>query len=344
MRRVLALLAIAATLAAACSGEGQPSSPEGAPQEAAACAEGETLNFAFYAFFEPVSFSANPDPDSADFHRHSGYEADLLSALEAMDGAGLRFNRIPIADWPGIWLLPATDDFDVAGGGITILDSRTRDADGSHAVSFTSGHIAFRQSLLVRAGDAERYATHDDLTSGARVGAITDTTGEARLLQLTGLADSEGALARGTQVVTASGTATADGTGAYVITAAGSSANVDGRERILPPSPAMPEVVYFEAEAGMIDALADGSLDAVARGAVGNTEVAYSYGGGGVLAVTALDSAVELGGWALRADAGDLIACLNDKIDFLTADRTIGYPEWRADPEVFLTRARSWSP
>ena len=329
---VLVLVALAA-----CGGSGSlPPS--------AACTDERQLNFAFYAFFEPVSFSADPDLDSPGFHEHTGYEADLLTALEAMDGAGLRFNRIPIAEWPGIWLLSSTPDFDIAGGGITILDTRTRDADGNNVVNFTSGHISFQQSLLVRAADAERYATHDGLTSRSRVGAISDTTGEARLLQLTGLANPEGHLADGTRIVTGSGTLTTDGTDAYFITAAGSSANLEGRERLLPPSPNMPEVVYFEAETEMIESLADGSLDAVARGAVGNTEVAYSYGGGGVLAVTALDPAVEHGGWTLAAADTSLTDCLNDKVDYLTADRTIDYSEWRADPEVFLKRARSWRP
>lgn len=331
-----ALVAVSAVVVvAACEDRAAPPAP-------VACIDGRTLNFAFYAFFEPVSFSADADPGSPGFHEHAGYEADLLTALEAMDGAGLRFNRIPIAEWPGIWLLPSTPGFDIAGGGITILDSRTRDADGNHVVNFTSGHISFQQSLLVRAADAERYATHDGLMSKSRVGAISDTTGEARLLQLTGLANPEGLLADGTRIVSGSGILTADGTDAYLITAAGSSTNLEGRERLMPPSPDMPEVVYFKAETEMIESLASGSIDAVARGAVGNTEVAYSYGGGGVLAVTALDPAVEHGGWTLSTAETALTACLNDKVDYLTNGGAIGYSEWRAEPEAFLKRARAW--
>lgn len=340
----LAAVAGVAALAAACGGaDGQPP-PTPTQQASAACAEGTTLNFAFYAFFEPVSFSSNPDPDSTGFHEHSGYEADLLTALEAMDGAGLRFNRIPIAEWPGIWLLPATDVVDIAGGGITVLESRTRDADGNHVVNFTSGHIAFQQSLLVRAADAERYGTHDRLTSDVRVGTIAGTTGESRLLQLTSLADSEGVLARGTQVVTASGTVTADGTGAYVITAAGASQHMDGRERLTPPSQEMPVVIYSATETELIESLSNGAVDAIARGAIGNTEVAYSYGGGNAFAVSALDPAVEHGGWTLSVDDTDLTTCLDEKIDYLTDSQTIGYPEWLADPDVFLRRALSWRP
>ena len=338
---LFAAIIVVAALAVGC-GDGERAAST--PPPSVACAEGRTLEFAFYAYFEPVSFSANPDPDSAVFHQHSGYEADLLTALEAMDGAGLQFNRTPIADWPGIWLLPAQDDFDVAGGGITILDSRTRDGAGNHAVAFTSGHIAFQQSLLVRAGEAERYPAYDALTSDARVGVFAGTTGEARLLQLTGLAGADGALAEGTQVVTASGTLTADGTSAYVITAAMSTANVEGRERLLPPSPSMPELVYFELEAELLEALDDGGIDAVARGAIGNTEAVFSYGSGGRFAVAALDPEIERGGWALSAGEPDLMSCLNDKLDYLTAGQTIGYAEWRADPRVFLDRARRWRP
>ncbi len=56
-----------------------------------ACAD-RVLNFGFFAFFAPVSSSADPDPDAAGFNTHVGYEADLLTSLEAMDGAGLSFS------------------------------------------------------------------------------------------------------------------------------------------------------------------------------------------------------------------------------------------------------------
>ena len=174
---------------AACSGG------DGATPLAAACTEGErALSAGFYAYFAPVSASAGDHPDAPDFDEHRGYEADLLTALEAMESAGLSFSRRAIAEWPGIWLLSATPGYDIVGGGITILDSRRRDPFGAEAVVFTSGHIAFRQSLLVRAADAGRFAHHGALTSADRVGVLANTTGEARLLQLTGLADAEGVL------------------------------------------------------------------------------------------------------------------------------------------------------
>ena len=102
-------------------------------------ATGEPVNVGFYAFFEPVSYSQDPDPASPGFAEHMGYEADLLTALEVMEEHRLAFVREPIPDWPGIWLLPATPEFDIVGGGITILEARTLDAAGQRAVAFTSG-------------------------------------------------------------------------------------------------------------------------------------------------------------------------------------------------------------
>ena len=337
LRLLAAVVALVGLAGAGCSGTSEDAASEG-------CTPGDTLDFAFYAYFEPVSYSADGDPDSAGFGRHSGYEADLLDALEAMDGAGLRFNRTPVADWPGIWLIPATGAADIAGGGITILESRTFDADGVTAVEFTSGHIEFRQSLLVRAADTERYRSFDDLTSDARVGAISDTTGEQRLLELTGYTAAGGVLAAGTEIVTAAGTLTADGTEAFVITAAGASDNLGDRTRLVPPSPQQPNVAYYHEESQLIEALESGEIDAVARGAVGNTELARSHGGGDVFAVSALDEAVEVGGWTLRSTDDELRECINDRLDYLTDGLSIGYPQWREDNTVFMQRALDWQP
>ena len=168
-----------------------------------ACADGNReLRLGFYAHFAPVSHSADGEPGSPGFDVHQGYEADLLTALEAMDGVGVSFSRRGIGSWDDIWLASAGSEFDVIGGGITILDSRTRDPQGREAVVFTSGHIAFRQSLLVRAEDESGFMSYEDLASDVRVGALAGTTGEARLLELTGLTNSNGALAAGVIIET----------------------------------------------------------------------------------------------------------------------------------------------
>lgn len=107
----------------------------------------------------------------------------------------------------------------------------------------------------------------------------------------------------------------------------------------------MPQVIYLGDKLGeteLLDALRNGDIDAVARGEVGNRSAARAFGDG--LVVTALDPAVEYGGFTLHAAETALLACLNDKIDYLTDNRAIDYAEWLADPEVFLRRAREWKP
>ena len=309
----------------------------------AACAD-ETLRLGFYAFFDPISYSADSDLEADEFNTHLGYEADLTSALEAMEGAGLAFERRGIGVWDEIWLRAAGDDFDVISGGITILDSRTFDAEGVERIRFTSGHITFRQSLLVRAEDAAALDSHDKLHSGVRVGALAGTTGEKRLLQLTGYVDEAGVLLAGARIETADGELIADGSADYVITAGGESPGLSERLSLHPPVESMPQVIYFRDEAGdpgMEAALAAGEVDALARGAIGNQAAAHASDGAFV--VTALDEAIENGGFALDVADEALAACLNDKIDWLTDERRISVAEWLENPLVFMERAAIWN-
>ena len=308
-----------------------------------ACAD-ETLKLGFYAFFDPISYSAEDDLESEDFDRHMGYEADLISALEAMEGAGLTFDRRGIGVWDEIWLRAASDDFDIISGGITILESRTRDSDGVERIRFTSGHITFQQSLLVRAEDAAELDSHDKLHSGVRVGALAGTTGEKRLLQLTGYVAEDGVLLAGSRIETADGALIADGSADYVITAGGESPELSERLSLSPPLETMPQVIYFSDETGnpgMEAALAAGEVDALARGAIGNQAAAHASDGAFV--VTALDEAIEDGGFALDVEAEALAACLNDKINWLTDERRISVPEWLENPLLFMERAALWN-
>ena len=306
------------------------------------------LRAGFYAYFTPVSYSAADDPAASGFDTHLGYEADLLTAIEAMRGTGLSFVRRGIAPWDDIWLRPAGPDYDLVSGGITILESRTRDAAGNRVTTFSNGYIAFRQSLLVRAADADRFADYSALTAEVTVGVLANTTGEARLLQLTGLANEEGVLAAGVRVETPAGAVTADGSAAYFISAAGESAQLAERFSLQPPSAAAPRVLYLGGadgvgvgEAELIAALRAGRVDAIARGEIGNSDAAHASGG--ELVVAARDKRVEWGGLALAAHDRELLACLNERIDWLTDQRRIGYPQWRADPAVFLRRAEAWN-
>ena len=310
-----------------------------------ACTDGtRVLNVGFYAYFEPLSYSADPDLNADGFNTHQGYEADLLTALEMMEGVGLSFARTAIPEWPGIWLKSAEPAYDMIGGGITILDSRTKDAAGTPRVVFTSGHVKFRQSLLVRTEDAERLATHAALTDDVRVGVLPGTTGEARLLELTGLVDANGALAAGASIETPQGTVIADGTADYKITAAEISPNLVGRSHLVPPSENMPQVIYLGGELGeseLLEALATGSIDAVARGEIGNRDTVHTSGG--ALVVTALDEAVEYGGFTFALEDAELAACIDEKINYLTDNGNIGYEEWLQDPSVFMNRAVLWN-
>ena len=88
-----------------------------ATEPPAACTEeGRVLKLGFFHDFAPVSYSADRDPASAGFHEHRGYEADLLTALEAMGAA--RFSRRAAGGaFAGIWLKAATPEYDLIGGG-----------------------------------------------------------------------------------------------------------------------------------------------------------------------------------------------------------------------------------
>jgi ABC-type amino acid transport substrate-binding protein len=327
---VLALLALFA-----CSSGAAPSQ---------ACVnDGRTLNVGFYPFFSPISYTADEDPNSAGFLTHLGYESDLLSAMQAMDDTGLSFKRHPIPEWDSIWLSPSNPEFDMAGGGITILESRTTDANGEKVVAFTSGHIKFRQSLLVRAEDANRLATYDRLTSEVQVGALAGTTGEHRLLEIVGYVDYEGTLVLGARVETPDGTLTADGSANYVITSAGESPQLKGRRRIDPPTGDLPQIVYLGnigGESELLDALRNGDIDAIARGEVGNHGASYQSSS---LVVSALDDTEEHGGFALAVEDDELRACIDGQLDWLTNNRALGYSQWLADPKVFMKRAEEWN-
>ena len=305
----------------------------------AACTEeGRILKVGFYPDFAPVSYSADRNPGGAGFHEHRGYEADLLTALEAMGAA--RFSRRAInGTFAGIWLKAATPDHDLIGGGITIREDRTRDAAGRTAVVFTSGHIAFVQTLLVRAADAGRFAGYRGFSPEVRIAAVPGTTGEERLLQLIGFVGPDGALRPGARVHLDSGAVLEAGSERLAITAAGSSPALEGRRRLEPPGDAtdMPQVVYFQEEDTQLEALRSGAVDALARGTIGNADaVAESVG---ALALGARDRRQELGGFALAASEHALAACLDSNIDRLTDSGRIGYEQWRADPAVFLRRA-----
>ena len=296
----------------------------------------ETMRFGFYDDYPPVSSLQ----EITDGPQHAGYEADLLSAMTQMQGTNLRFDRSPISKWPGIWLLPASDDFDIVGGGISILDSRTRNPADQAVVTFTGGHIDFRSSLLVRQTDASRIDAVSDLQPGDRVGVYADTTSESWILNQLNFVDANGALRAGTRVVLPAGEIETDGSNRYAITAAGSSPALAGRSQIEPAGDG-PTLVYLDASS--LDYLATldaGDVDAIADDAVA-TQISAQRSEG-QLVVVALGSDVSRGGFVLAA-GDDHLRCLNHRIGWLTDNGNIGLPEWLADPDVFSHRAQLWN-
>ncbi|MCY4150848.1 MAG: transporter substrate-binding domain-containing protein [Aestuariivita sp.] len=303
---------------------------------------GEEIKFGYYAYFAPVSFREDIERSTPNDGNHAGYEADLLSAIELMGNNPLQFDRVPIENWTDIWLQPAVTDFDIVGGGITVLESRRFDAEGVRAIQFTDGHVTFRQSLLTRTEDAASLDSYGGLTNDIRIGVLRDTTGEARLLRAIGIIDSAGVVARDTLITTASRRQIADGTDKFRISAAQTTPNLAGRLMILPAVATMPQIIYLgdeEGEIELLSALAAGKIDAIARGEIGNLHAARDPR----FTVSLLDDQVEFGGFALPAASDDLLACINQKLDWLTDQRQMGYAEWFADPNIFIRRAHLWN-
>ena len=90
------------------------------------------------------------------------------------------------------------------------------------------------------------------------------------------------------------------------------------------------------------DALANGQVDALAGDKILNSTLEAMWAG--VLVVTAVDTVVDLGGFALDQDEEALLACLDDRLNYLTDERSIGFAEWLANPAVFQERAEAWTP
>ena len=205
-----------------------------------------------------------------------------------MEGVELSFVRHPIGVWTDIWLKSAEPEYDIIGGGITILDARTKDATGNKWSLSRPGISGFANrfwcgpkmhTLCHPCGSNERCA---------RGCAFWNDRGST-LLELTGLVAANGVLAEGTRVETPLGTVVADGTAAFMITAANATPNLADRSHLYPPSADMPQVIYLGEEVGeseLLDALAEERIDAVARGEIGNLDAVQAAGG--AFTVTAL--------------------------------------------------------
>lgn len=121
------------------------------------------LTVCSYAHFEPMIHGDG-----------RGIEADLLRAVAAALGVGIRF--VPASEFDGIWrrVLESPAWCDVAAGGLSATAERR--ADG---VGFTVPHYRNEQSLLVRREDRDRIRDYPDLVAGRDVvGVVPGTTGE----------------------------------------------------------------------------------------------------------------------------------------------------------------------
>ncbi len=325
---------------AGCGGSG----PTGVSTAAACKAARETLagipamqvDYGFYTDFNPVSYSvAQAQPE--------GYEPDLVAAVETFSRGKLSFNALEIGNpFSGIWLKAAQGPYHMVGGGITALPERTLDADGRQVIRFGVGHISFRQSLLVRSESV--ISRHDDLTLQHRVGVLRGTTGEKRLLELTGIIDAAGFIGHGTRVHLAeSGSLIAGDPGsesALRIAAGTGSVAIATRVRLVPAANDRPEVLYFNGESELISALLEGEVDAVARGELGNRVTARDTPG---LRVTAIDMEDHERGAFSYPDtpAGNALrVVMNAAIACLTANGTVEFSQWfDSSGTVFAKRA-----
>ncbi len=310
------------------------------PTASAACPETErVVRFGFFTDFAPISYSADPDPASPYHNTHQGYEADLVTAIETMKGVNLSFEYSAIDQWDRIWLKSAQPEFDMIGGGITALESRTMDASGTTLIRFTAGHIRFHQSLLVRSEDKERLSSYRNLDDTKRIYAFRGTTTEAHLLKSTGLSTKDGRLAAGVRVVTPNGTVIANGGDDLFIAAHGASPILDNRMSLHSPSSStMPEVVYDLGDTEPESALQAGRIDGIQSDEIENHLKAQNSDG--ALVISIVDGGSEIGAFSVAVSDTALAGCLNEAVEWLTDGRKIGYAEWVEDSTVFLKRAK----
>jgi polar amino acid transport system substrate-binding protein len=99
----------------------------------------------------------------------TGFDMDLLREIAEHEELELDVKVVP---FDGIWLLPAAGECDIVGSAMTITEERAEQA------LFSDPYFDADQSLLVRAEDAETFATLESL-AGERIGVQTGTTGEA---------------------------------------------------------------------------------------------------------------------------------------------------------------------
>ncbi len=123
------------------------------------------INVCSYDAFTPISYGNG-----------QGFEADLLKAIARSWKVKIKF--YPESFYEGIWRLPsrAYTKCDIAIGGFTPLDYRTKEG-----VGFTIGTTSFKQSLLVRKKDYEssRITSYKSFeNTHMKIGVVPGSSGE----------------------------------------------------------------------------------------------------------------------------------------------------------------------
>jgi polar amino acid transport system substrate-binding protein len=151
----LAAVSLVAVLAVACGDDDDDDDGGGY----SLVAEG-TLTVCTDSPYPPFEFEENGE--------FTGFDIDLLREIAEHEELELDVKVVP---FDGIWLLPAAGECDIVGSAMTITEERAEQA------LFSDPYFDADQSLLVRAEDAETFATLESL-AGERIAVQTSTTGE----------------------------------------------------------------------------------------------------------------------------------------------------------------------
>ncbi len=120
----------------------------------------DTLTICSDAPYEPFEMEVDG--------KWTGFDMDLINAVAGAMGLETAVTVVP---FDGIWLLPAAGECDIVVSAMTITEERAESA------LFTDAYFDADQSLLVRADQAEEFATLESL-AGKNIAVQTGTTGE----------------------------------------------------------------------------------------------------------------------------------------------------------------------
>lgn len=170
MRRVVALAAAASLVLAACGDDDDTEAGEDTEQTDAGT--GTTAPAVELDTIQEGALTVCTDAPYPPFEfeeggEWTGFDMELLKAI--IEPLGLEL-AVTVQPFDGIWLAPEAGTCDLVASAMTITEERAAEA------LFSDPYFDADQSLLIRAEDADRYATLADL-GGATIGVQTGTTG-----------------------------------------------------------------------------------------------------------------------------------------------------------------------